>query len=274
MLENADPRRFLTLFTDLRKDMIKKHDNFSRTVVEMFDMLNRWKPDRSTCNNGQHNQQRRRRIGHTYKQMTGPPAGTELVAGRDGTTSNVLCYGCQNWGHIHPNCPNGRGHNGRSLVQYGICLMQRMDDSTIANDGSINKAWVLLDSCSTLSCICNPSLVTNVRLYTDIELMTVYTNGGQVEYDKVGTFTLLPFDVYFNGGSMVNILSLKDVSNKFRVTMDTTVEHSMNVHLSDHHVLKFKQCGDGLHFLDTSTLGSSVFFLVTPLLTVTHVYRL
>ena len=58
---------------------------------------------------------------------------------------------------------------------------------------------------------------------------------------------------------MANILSLKDVSSKFRVTMDTTVEHSMNVHLSDNHVLKFKQCGDGLHFLDTSTLGNSVF---------------
>ena len=41
--------------------------------------------------------------------------------------------------------------------------------------------------------------------------------------------------------------------------MDTTVENSMNVHVSDHHILKFKQCGDGLHFLDTSTLGNSVF---------------
>ena len=26
-----------------------------------------------------------------------------------------------------------------------------------------------------------------------------------------------------------------------------------------HHILKFKQCRDGLHFLDTSVLGSSVF---------------
>ena len=29
--------------------------------------------------------------------------------------------------------------------------------------------------------------------------------------------------------------------------------------VSDHHVQTFKQCGDGLHFLDTSTLGNSVF---------------
>ena len=89
--------------------------------------------------------------------------------------------------------------------------------------------------------------------------MTVYTNGGQVQYNRVGTFSLLPFQVYFDEQSMENILSLKDVSSHFRVTMDTMVEHSMNMHVSDHHVLKFKQCGEGLHFLDTATLGSSIF---------------
>ena len=58
---------------------------------------------------------------------------------------------------------------------------------------------------------------------------------------------------------MAKILSLKDASSSFHVTMDTTVKSSMNVHVSDHQVLKSKQCGDGLHFLDTSTLGNSVF---------------
>ena len=33
----------------------------------------------------------------------------------------------------------------------------------------------------------------------------------------------------------------------------------MNIHISDHHVLKFKQCGNGLHFLDMPNLGNSVF---------------
>ena len=135
-------------------------------------------------------------------------------------------------------------------MQYRVCLMQRLNESGIGSDGAINRAWILLDSCSTFSCICNPSLITNVRPCMETELMTVYTNGGQVDYDHVGTFSLLSFEVYFDEHSMANILSLKD---------DKTVENSMNVHVSDHHVLKFKQCGDGLHFLDTSTLGNSVF---------------
>ena len=80
-----------------------------------------------------------------------------------------------------------------------------------------------------------------------------------MEYNQVGTLAILPFDVYLHEGSMANILSLKKVSKKFRVTMDTTVENCMKVHVSDHHILKFKQCGDGLHYLDTSTLGNSIF---------------
>ena len=74
-----------------------------------------------------------------YAQTGGPPAGTELMPGHDGTTANVLCYGCQNWGHICPNCPNSRGRTGHSLMQYGICLMQRIDNDGIGSDGAINK---------------------------------------------------------------------------------------------------------------------------------------
>lgn len=96
MLENADLRRFLTLFTELCKDMIKKQYNFLRTVVKTFDMLNRWKPEGNARGSAASNQQRRRQIGHTYAQTGGSPAGTELVPGSDGLTANILCSGCQN----------------------------------------------------------------------------------------------------------------------------------------------------------------------------------
>ena len=97
MLENVDLCRFLTLFMDLPKDMIKKHDNFPHTVIETIDMLNRWRPEGGGQTNSAGNQQRHRRIGHTYAQTGGLPTGTELMPGHDGTTANILCYGCQNW---------------------------------------------------------------------------------------------------------------------------------------------------------------------------------
>ena len=150
ILENADSKRFITLFSDLRKDMIKKHNNFPKTVVEMFDMLNRWKPEGNWRTLGSpSNQHRRRHIGHTYTQTTGPLQGTELVLGCDGTTSNVLCYGCQNWEHICPNCLNQQGRIGRSLMQFGFCLMQWMNNE-IQSNGAIDCAWIVLGLCLIL----------------------------------------------------------------------------------------------------------------------------
>ena len=61
------------------------------------------------------------------------------------------------------------------------------------------------------------------------------------------------FKVWYNPDSMINILAFTDVTRKFRITMDTTDEYSINVHFhqgSDHKVLKFKEMECGLFILD------------------------
>jgi len=79
LLENADPKRFLSLFNDLRKDMIKKQDNFPRNVVDGFDMLNRWKPtNRMVTDRYRPNT----RVGHMYAQRAGPLRGPRLCPGK------------------------------------------------------------------------------------------------------------------------------------------------------------------------------------------------
>ena len=70
LLENADPKRFLSLFNDLRKDMIKNQDNFLRNDLEAFDMLNRWKPtNRMVTDRYRPNT----RVGHMYAQSERNP---------------------------------------------------------------------------------------------------------------------------------------------------------------------------------------------------------
>ena len=56
--------------------------------------------------------------------------------------------------------------------------------------------------------------------------MRVYTNGGSQDYTEFGTLKFFPFDVFYNPTSMANILALKDVANKFKITMDTTKERA------------------------------------------------
>ena len=67
-----------------------------------------------------------------------------------------------------------------------------------------------------------------------------------------GTLDILPMGIYVNENSMANILSLKEVENYFRVTMDTKEYHAMSVHYSKDKAYWFRECGKGLYYLDIS----------------------
>ena len=41
--------------------------------------------------------------------------------------------------------------------------------------------------------------------------------------------------------SLMNILAMNDVTNKYRVTMDSMIGNSINVHLGDGNILKLKE---------------------------------
>ena len=81
--------------------------------------------------------------------------------------------------------------------------------------------WLLLDSCSTVSCMKNEAFVTSVTQRSRDDSLRVYTNGGHQDYCMTGILQILPLEVYVNPSSMANIVSLKDVYKRYRVTMDT-----------------------------------------------------
>ena len=53
-----------------------------------------------------------------------------------------------------------------------------------------------------------------------------------MEYTMKVNLNILPMIIYVNNKSMENILSLKEVANSFRVTMDTKEDHAMLVHFN------------------------------------------
>ena len=66
---------------------------------------------------------------------------------------------------------------------------------------------------------------------------------------------MFPLDVHFNATSMANILSFQAVASLegVRITMDTVIEHAINVEYQDK-CYKFKECKDGLYYFDTETM--------------------
>ena len=56
---------------------------------------------------------------------------------------------------------------------------------------------------------------------------------------------------FFNEKPLTNILSFAAVASKFRITIDTELDPSINVHPHDGILIIFKQYGGGLYLFDT-----------------------
>ena len=53
--------------------------------------------------------------------------------------------------------------------------------------------------------------------------------------------------IYVNNNSMPNILSLMELANSFRVTMDTKEDYSMLLNFKRYKAHCFKECENGLN---------------------------
>ena len=94
----------------------------------------------------------------------------------------------------------------------------------------ITPNWILLDSESTIYTFCNKDLLTNICESPDGKILKVYTNGGSQESKKVGTLEGFG-EVWYNPKSLANILSMAAVRKQFRITMDSSVDAAMIIHL-------------------------------------------
>ena len=103
---------------------------------------------------------------------------------------------------------------------------------------------ILINTGSTVSVFRNPKMLTDVR--ETGTTMRALTNGGYQDSSKQG---ILPsfFPLWLNEKSRINILVIKDIRKKFRVTADTSKAKEIVVHLSDTKKMVFKEAGTGLY---------------------------
>ena len=190
----------------------------------------------------------------------------KVVAGTDGKIVDAECYVCHERGHISWYCPKA-GNTGpppRDAKNFNcaqVGFMQRGTgkakiDESENKKNVVNPKWVLLDTCSTASVVCNEELVRDIRRCESGEELTVVTNGGRQTFEHIAVMKELPLQVYYKKDSLANIIALRDVANipGVSITMDTSKERAIMVKVDEEKSFKFLECPDGLYHFDTSNI--------------------
>ena len=283
-LLGADQNKYGTLITDLANRCLTGTDNYPVDVPTAYAFLIKYKvhgSQRTNPGDRRTNGRDRRNRGRTQQRGTNrskvnagevnvtmaqlrdsdtptesenTPASQELVPGRNGVTiPATYCTNCDSKGHAYAYCPHAPMVQG---MQIHATLAQ-VKPKPVKPDTIIPNTWVILDSGSTISSICNPKLLHDV---TTLEhLLKVYANDGNHQiYSKTGILNILPLQVYHNTASIANILSLSELCNHFRVTLDLGNDECIHVHVSNHETLRFNQCESGLYYIDLSDSSDKI----------------
>ena len=273
-LFQSDRRRYGKLSEELENSFTKGNDDYPDNLVSAYHLINEyknWQP-RSTIPDPS---------GVAFAQKGGKKGKIKPNDKNEDWQKEATCHKCGEKGHIHPNCPQNdndddpetpapsekpslkkkstekkkpgvtfatevtfeaeedEAESQFAQYNYGFCTTTR---------GTIKlRQMILLDNQSTVDLFCDKNLVSQIQQVEDT--MTVKGNGGLLTTNKMAFLKNYGM-VWFHPDAITNILSLKNVREKFQVTFDSDTSNAFIVHKPNGAQLRFNMHRDGLYYHD------------------------
>ena len=265
--------RYGAVLVDLRNEFTKGRDTYPKDLTKAYEHVQSFRSTTGLSRSAPSATPRPTTDGLQFAAD-----GSELVKGQGANKMYpyVNCRKCKRYGHFTNKCP-GVSDDVQAYMEdfmlassddddgYDfdfICAQIDADGFTFGTTSSGTSSMfpphaVLIDSGSTVSVIRDSSLVHDI--HKSASSLKVRTNGGsQISTSRAS----LPgfFDVWYNPSSILNILSLSDVSGCFKITMDTSVADAIFVHINSTTSIRFDCVRNGLYMADFSSrkVNSSV----------------
>ena len=223
MVVRADGNRYGSLQANLEEGVLLGRDEYPKTITAAYELLQKTCAEVPKQTNHNWRFRRNKNNFNNITNLSFAQTTDAVVAGLDGKKHpHIVCHACNKRGHYANCCPEVPTKT-KVKPQFAQFVLKQSEESYI------NPNWLLLDTCSTVSAIKNPTLLTNIRPCRAGEELHIVTNGGSKSFAHVGTLKVLPLTVHYNHKSLANILSLKDVANipNARLTMDTMIDRAI-----------------------------------------------
>ena len=281
LVRRSDPTRYGAMVAGLKNDFTLGVDKYPKTLTDAFDAILHFEAPVNKPAHGGRGQAAE--SGVSYHIEEGNPSGRGGNSGRG------------NQGGRGGSAGRGRGAgNNRTGQQTEATTEQNTDSarsetasrtsSTISsNDSSsapapylavppsslqtrshvLNQAseeipdtWLLADSCSSVDIISSKCLLRNIHKADQV--MHLHCNAGTVTLTHQGYLGDYPFPVWYHPHGVANILSLRNLTRYYRVTMDSQSSNCLTLHTNDGTRYDFYPSNSGLYRLVLSTPDEAI----------------